>query len=386
MKTQRLPFWPYFGLGALLVFAAAGTTHLLHHYGAFERWENDNLDRWLLAKPAQLVKDIMLVVIDDADYEGPEFHGTSPLQAGRVIDVLEAIAKGHPKVIGVDLDTSHWTEDEAKRASRISNVVWARGGWEEGGSLKLDKLLGGFYTEDTCFGLPAVQLDDDGIVRRYSRTQQVGERIVPSFPVVVAEKSSQKEWEPCKAGGTAHESEEAGVLINFLGQGLSFRRLTSSAIVQLAKTREWQNEPDVRDKIVLVGGVFRAARDRYVTPLGMMDGVNIAALETYGELSKPASEASPWKYMAADITLGLLLVAAFYIVPSPWRLAVIMATIALVVLVSFTLFYTRAFFFSFVPILAGVIVHEGLESSIERRSLERENKELHAELQKLRTE
>jgi CHASE2 domain-containing sensor protein len=376
--AHRPRFWTSFGFGALIVLAAAGLTYGLHRGGFFERWENDqNIDRWLRFKEQRphMSKYLTLVLIDDADYKSA-FKGASPLDAQRVLDVIEAIHQGNPKVIGVDLDTTHWTEKDAARASKIPNVVWARDGWEERGKLEMENLLGGFYGEQTCFGLPAVQVDDDGVVRRYSQSYPVGDRILPAFPEAVAAIAERKpcpEAEP--AAKVPAESGEGGIRINFLGQGLAFPRLPSSAVVQLAKTSEWRSHSDVEGRTVLLGGVFRAARDRYVTPVGLMDGVAIIAHIVESELSgDKIREADHELHLLADIALGLVLVTIFYFVEGWWKLAVILIAVSLVILVSFWLLQSTAYFFSFVPVLGGVLLHEFIESVVENKKLRDELK------------
>jgi CHASE2 domain-containing sensor protein len=393
MNSDHRPgFWRSFGQGACIVLAAAGLTYGLHRGGFFERWENNNLDRWLLAKQtSKMVDEIVLVVIDDADYLN-DFHKTSPLHAERIVDVLESISKGNPKLIGVDLDTSDWIKKDVERAAKIPNVVWARDGWEDrAGTLRMEKLLGEFYEQNTtCFGLPAVEVDDDGVVRRYARSYRVSELTIPAFPSVLAGK------EPCPNGAGAAKSEtepgEGGIRINFRGPGLAFRRLTSSAIVTLAKTEAWKAGSDVDGRIVLLGGVFRAARDRYPTPIGMLDGVTIVAHIVQAERctllaegtpgcedSKPITEAGHAIQVLVDIGLGLLLVAIFYFVPVWWKkLLILAATFSLAIFGSFWLLHSTAYFFSFVPVLGGVLLHEFIEAEVENKKLRDELSESHS--------
>jgi CHASE2 domain-containing sensor protein len=386
-------FWPYFLHGALFVFAAAGLTYWLHDMGVFDRWENNNLDRFLFTKKPSQSKEIVLVVIDEDDYRG-EFESKSPLAAQRVVHIIEAIRKGKPEVIGVDLDTSQWILGEnaigkpdanpmkvdRKEIAGWHNVVWARDGWTENGQFQMAPVLGDDPT-DICFGLPALRLDDDGVVRRFLPVYNAAGE-APGFSTTVIRLSNAKGEASCKIAGApafVGSSGEHERLINFLGSRDSFRKLTASSILALANTEEWQKNSDVDGKIVLLGGTFRAARDRFSTPVGALDGVEVLAHILETELH-PLEEAQPWHYVAADVALGLVLLVGLYPLAPVWRIVGLLSSFVLAIFASYLVFQTSSYFFSFVPVIAGVRVHQVIEQYFEGRELKRENQELRSKL------
>jgi CHASE2 domain-containing sensor protein len=382
-------FWPYFLHGALFVLAAAGLTYWLHDRGVFDRWENNNLDRMLFIKAPHQSDKIVLVVIDEDDYRS-QFKSRSPLAAEGVINIIDAILKGKPKVVGVDLDTSQWVLEENatgepvappmtvdSQIARLEKVVWARDGWTENGHFQMASVLGDDPT-DICFGLPALRVDDDGIVRRFFPAYNPADN-APGFSSTLIHYTNRAS---CKSNGApiAGSSEEQGRLINFLGSRDNFRKLTASSILALAKIPEWQNNSDVAGKIVLLGGAYRAARDRFSTPVGAMDGVEVLAHVVQTELGKPLGEAPAWVYVVADITVGLALLAALYHLPPVWRTIGLLSSFLLAIIASFLIFQGSSYFFSFVPVVAGVLVHHVIEQHFESRELRRENQELRSKL------
>jgi CHASE2 domain-containing sensor protein len=377
-------FWPYFLHGALYVLAAAGFTYWLHDMGVFDRWENSNLDRFLFAKKPSQSNDIVLVVIDEDDYRS-EFKSQSPLAAQRVVNIIGAIQKGKPEVIGVDLDTSQWVLDETPPTLRSliaqwKNVVWARDGWTENGHFQMAPVLGDDPT-DICFGLPALRVDDDGIVRRFFPVYNPADN-APGFSTTLIRLFNARGETSCKSGGApiAESNAEQGRLINFLGPKDNFRKLTASSVLAMAKIEEWQKTSEVAGKIVLLGGTYRAARDRFSTPVGAMDGVEVLAHIVQTEIAKPLGEAPAWVYVVADIALGLTLLAVLYTLPPVWRTIALLSSFLLAILASFFLFQISSYFFSFVPIIGGVFVHHVIEQHFESRELRRENQELRSKL------
>jgi CHASE2 domain-containing sensor protein len=378
-------FWPYFLHGALYVLAAAGLTYWLHEIGVFDRWENSNLDRFLFAKKPSQSNDVVLVVIDEDDYRR-EFKSRSPLAAQGIFSIIKAILQGNPKVVGVDLDTSQWVLEGTPATTLRSliaqwtNVVWARDGWTENGHFQMAPVLGDDPT-DICFGLPALRVDDDGIVRRFFPAYNPADN-APGFSTTLARLYNTKGEVNCKSSGApiAESSEEQGRLINFLGSKGNFRKLTASSILALANTQEWRKTSEVAGRTVLLGGTYRAARDRFSTPVGAMDGVEILAHIVQTEIGKPLGEAPAWVYVIADIALGLTLLAVLYPLHPVWRTIALLGSFLLAILASFFLFQASSYFFSFVPIIGGVFVHHVIEQHFESRELRRENEELRSKL------
>jgi hypothetical protein len=63
-----------------------------------------------------------------------------------------------------------------------------------------------------------------------------------------------------------------------------------------------------------------------------------------------------------------------------WKLVLLGFTAVLAVGISLLLFQTTAYFFSFIPVLAGLRIHETIEQFLARRHLQQQNAKLKAQL------
>src|SRR5207247_6823178 len=74
--------------------------------------------------------------------------------------------------------------------------------------------------------------------------------------------------------------------LNFSGDRYNFaQRFSASAILTGSKQSYWKENSPLKDKIVLLGGFYHAARDEYVTPLGPMAGVLLIAQAIESDLT-----------------------------------------------------------------------------------------------------
>ena len=377
--THHPPFWRYFGLGAAVVLVAAVATFLMEDSWFFRHMENSNLDTWLNAKASSPSGKVFVVSISEQDYKSL-FGGTSPLNPKAVLPIITAIEQSGAKLLGVDLDTSGWSATDVAGVPKDIPIVWARDYSEE--NSKMEDVLG---RDDPgiCFGLPAYTPDEDGVIRHYQPlvTLPNGETEF-SFATRLLAGCEAK---PIKTEG---EGEE-GKLINYLGGSNAFGHLSAGALLALSKVPGWsESKSPLRDKIVLLGGAFRAARDKFYTPARRMDGVDIIAhtIESEspgGEVKSPGS----LFFFMTDVLLGLSLVAGGWLLPRKWALpAMILIVTVAAFFGSWLAFRSFGYFASFVPVLAGVLTHELFEHFVEHHELLKEHKELVHERDELRQE
>ena len=140
----------------------------------------------------------------------------------------------------------------------------------------------------------------------------------------------------------------------------------------------WNGNNPLKGKIVLLGGSFRAARDRFFTPVGRMDGVDILAHTVHTELPGGAVRRPGGAFFfVADLLLGVLLVAGLWMLPRAWALPAIFVGVPLLAfLASWAAFQSVGYFASFVPVLGGVLMHELIEHVLEHRHLLHEREHL----------
>ena len=373
----------------MVVLAAAGLTYLFRDSILMDRLEMVNLDSWMSFQRLEVSSEIAVVEITDEEYRSL-FNATSPLSPPTVAVLIRAIAHCRPKVIGVDLDTTAWPLEVREQVSNELLVirqnggehkvplVWALGGYSEAGKIEVDGLAN--PDPRSCFALPASVEDGDGIVRGY-------------FPEI---SSDRKRWlgfapailraaqgEACGAPDVTGEALTAKrVRVNFRGGRASFVHLTASTVMGAAYTPAWDNENPLRGKIVLLGGAYRAARDRYVTPLGTMSGVDIAAhavrsASPGGEI-KEVGEAV---FLALDLLLGCVLVTLTFFSESPWMLVGTAVAVPVLAMTASLLAYSSfGYFASFMPVLLAVFFHALIEHVITFRRMAHELARLRSEV------
>jgi CHASE2 domain-containing sensor protein len=368
-------FLKHFVTGCAVVLIAAVITHLLEDSWIFRHLENANLDIWLLAKKPVPSKDVFVVSITDDDYRNL-FHATSPLQQDVVQQIVTAITAAGAKTIGVDLDTAEWDPGRAAALEALPGhvpVVWAREYSEDAEDGKLERVLGG-AGEGVCYGLPSYTPDEDGVIRRYEPVLHTRNgRAEVSFARRIAGNCEEPKTPEGEAGG-----EEK--LINFIGDRRAFDHLSSAALLTLSAVPGWSSgaQNPLRGKIVLLGGTFRAARDKFFTPVGRMDGVDILAHTVHSEL--PGGEVprpGGLFFFVVDLLLGVALVSGVWFLPRGWALpAIFLGVPVLAFVASWATFQSVGYFASFVPVLGGVLLHEMIEHFHEHRHLLREHAHL----------
>jgi CHASE2 domain-containing sensor protein len=163
----------------------------------------------------------------------------------------------------------------------------------------------------------------------------------------------------------------------------SFPKLSAKAVLLAAPAAPWQNSNPLKGRVVIIGGAYRAARDKYVTPMGYLDGIDILAM-TVASIEQGITVPTPEIFFAIDLTLGILLLTATWFLHRLWVLVLSFLLIPfLAILFSIAAFNTSGYFFSFVPILIGVIFHKLVESTIEHSARHRG---IAKELEKLKAE
>jgi ABC-type branched-subunit amino acid transport system permease subunit len=105
---------------------------------------------------------------------------------------------------------------------------------------------------------------------------------------------------------------------------------------------------------------------------------------TVASIEQGITVPTPEIFFAIDLTLGILLLTATWFLHRLWVLVLSFLLIPfLAILFSIAAFNTSGYFFSFVPILIGVIFHKLVESTIEHSARHRG---IAKELEKLKAE
>jgi CHASE2 domain-containing sensor protein len=393
-----------------LVLTLSLLSHYLSVHGWFSGLETFSLDSLLRLNVPGQSDAIVLVTIDDDDYSR-HFRGTSPLDARTLFKVVDLILQAGPKVLGVDIDTEH--ESFSTDRNFPSNVVWARTAQpaEEGdaptddaramkGPLKAAPFLGGGgstvaashpTTPAPKSGIVLLPCDSDGVVRRYWRYVNAvadGEDRQESAPMcsfcwLIAQEYRSIADEAKKGGNTRHAVAETGgkalhdvdelPIINFGSGQRRFQKIPLSKLLANPRFAEPGSSP-LHDRIVLLGGRYKAARDEYWTPVGRMHGVELIAEITAAELD--GDFLTPVNHKVAfliDIAFAELLLCFYWRFSGWWVSYVNLLLLPLMCLAgSFLAFRAVAYWFNFAPVLFGARVHWQWEQSHELKHLRRQ--------------
>lgn len=278
------------------------------------------LQQWLINTNVQLFgvrrpSNVSIVEIDRNDYAA-RFNRRSPLDADKMREVLISLAAAEPRLLLVDIDTSH-TEFEKLAdlsheiktgAAKPIPVLWARDAQfsNERKRYFLANILGLPRTRDAArYGAAVLQADNDRIVRRYSRMVDTDEGQTPTL-AFAAIRALQE--------ARAASTETKALLVRWRAAGHSeLQRPSLRAALKLIadpKTNPF------RDTILIVGGAYDAS-DEHLTPVGWLRGTEVVAqiIETELEGGGRAPANQFWTFIIALVSA----VAVYWFIRQPWK-------------------------------------------------------------------
>ncbi len=417
MREKREPFRKHLLAAALLIVFVSLATATAEFFGLFRGFETTALDSLLAWKNGE-AKHVLIVGISNEDYQNEKFfRATSPLDPEQVEKIVDAVVKGKPAVVGIDLDTSSHTvcykplQRWQLTGPKEPPIIWARDAEPLGENV--EKVLPGDVLgtvkigSDVLSGMVVLPRDPDGIVRRYRRVFYVPspnatmrtEIPVDSLPWAIVKrfclemnsqaqttgKGPKPDAETEEEKGCAKiwkmqskaESEHEDLVLNFSGDRYRFRHLSAEQVLQASHEDYWARMPNGKGKldgkIVLIGGLYHAARDDYVTPVGAMAGVELMAQAIESDLEGGGIRlVNHFLMLFAEFGIAALLVALeWHWAPFRDYLFVrLLAAVALILTGSLVAFHSLAYWANFVPIVFAVILHQLHQHVKKYRSLQ----------------
>jgi CHASE2 domain-containing sensor protein len=397
--------------------------HFMEASGVLKGFETAGLDTFLRLHSRKMSERVVVVEITDQDYESPDlFQGKSPLKSGLLAELVSNIQKYDPAVLAMDFDTrsKEWCQldqvlltkilPEKANAQGVSPhppVIWAEVPANIEEPLRLTPVLGGMLHDRNYVGVPRFPVDPDGLVRRYDEEFSVagslgdcssqpapstdipeGEQhlsasntrdALPSFAKAILDHACDRPGVHCSS---LRQERHAPVIFNFYGDRYRFPIIQSHEFIgpaaqSLSKNNDLQAQrADLfRHKIVLLGGNFSAARDVYMTPLGPMAGVELIALAIESDFAGGIRETQKWLEKLADFLVGSLIVFLYFYYRRRPRVAFLTSLFGiplLAALFSWLLFQSAAYWFNFMPIIIGMVLHQMLELSESCGELQKE--------------
>ncbi|MET0400234.1 MAG: CHASE2 domain-containing protein [Longimicrobiaceae bacterium] len=324
-----------------------------------ESLERAAFDFQAQVRPQRPQKNVYVVSIDDRDYERV-FGAESPLDPGKVLELIDAVAKGGPAVIGIDLETPQPAYAGLPDSVRGARIAWARNpscsGSQESpvGCLPTDLVpgpAGGSGRPRAFAGVAGLAADADGALRRYTRNVRTREGTIPTFGTAALLAFGHL----VEVNGGSGDAQR---LIDY--RGTAPQKVTASWVLANAESEGYQADGLFRGKIVLIGGTHSFSGDWHQTPLGWMPGVEVWAQVLETELAgKGAVPPNAIWLGILQFVLGLGLVLIF----DQLRLeyAFYVSIVALPVaswLVSLVAFGSPRFWVYFFPILGLLLVQQ----------------------------
>lgn len=343
-------------------------TLVLNRAGLLNQLETTFLDAQMRLDAPDVESQVVIVDINQDDFEHVFQGQTRPLNPDALRKLIDAVAKGRPCVIGVDIDT-HFTQfKDFKVADEWPHVVWSREVAELPADVTqkpvpLDVLGGQDPALNERSGIPLL-IDDAGTstTRRYARMIETTAGRQPSFAWAV-----YRERQRSSCGGVklpALEETTDPLLIRYSRgvEGVGRTKLTASKVISFAEDVNWPNNELVKDKIVLIGGSY-LGEDRHDTPIGRLNGDEVTANVIESELR--GGGIKPPNYLTVGLLLlfdGFLLIALFQVLPLRKALLLSIPVIVFLSLAcSFLTYRSFSRWAFFAPVMIGVTLAELLD-------------------------
>jgi CHASE2 domain-containing sensor protein len=383
VKAFKSPLCRHLGRAMPLILIISAITFSIEYVGWLDNFENSSLDAINLLNSPLEPSHLVLIGITDQDYL-TYFSGTSPLNPEVLCRVIDAIASGQPRAIGIDLDTSSGIFQRLHVPETWPPLVWGQDAAFSGDQLEPVPVLGNqAIRKMDAAGIAALPQDSDGVIRRYLRAFPTSRDSAFSFPWEVVRVACNTDFEKnhpdakkdlfCRAA-SGRDSESAKALrLNFSGERYTFSPLSVANVLQAAQGTGWRVNGPLHDKVVLFGGYYRAARDFYVTPVGKMAGLQLMAQAVESELGGGIRLQNHLSALILDMICGLILVLIHYRLRLALAVAISLVAIPLLAICGSAIaFHTFAWWINFVPITLGVLIHQLYNHAAEYQRLQKE--------------
>ncbi len=358
-RVKRAPKSPTFRRRLVkslpLVLLALLFTFVLNRAGLFGQLEKTFLDIQMRMSMPEDESNVVIVEIDEKDFADVFKGQRSPLNPPVLQQLAEAIARGEPCVVGVDVDTD-FDQFRGLRTDNLDNFVWARDFLADTEKVVPRRVLGQDQklSDGTLSGLPRT-ISENGVTRYYTRMVETTDGKMPSFGWSIFEEAKRRQCPGIRFPELDATDEMLSIGFSRGTAGVGRTRIPASHILKFDEGG-WENKELIKGKIVLVGGSY-VNEDKRPTPLGMMNGsainANVIESELRGGGVKPPSTVTIVLLQLFD---GVLLMALFQLFP--WRKAALLS-LPFILLLSFACSFLTYLSFShwafFAPVMLGVL-------------------------------
>ena len=339
-------------------------TGVLNRAGLLGLLETTFLDVQMKIDVPDEESQVVIVDITQNDFDKMFEGKTRPLQPDALRKLIDAVAKGQPCVIGVDIDTHFSGFKDFKIADEWPSIIWSREIAELPSSIDqkpvpLEVLGGQNPLLNDKSGIPLLIDDAGSTTRQYVRLIETSLGKQPSFAWAVYKEQQSRD---CGVKNTPPLKENSDPLIIRYARGIEGVgriRTTAVEVIDFAKDPNWPSDGLLKNKTVLIGGSY-LGEDRHYTPIGRMTGVEVMANVIESEFR--GGGIKPPNYLTMGLLLlfdGFLLITLFQVLSLRKALLLSLPIIVIVSLAcSFMTYGSFSRWAFFAPVMIGVMLAE----------------------------
>jgi CHASE2 domain-containing sensor protein len=297
-----------------------------------EKFVVSKLFRLLPSKPS----NIAIVEINDDDYQ-KYFHAQSPLSKEMLREILIAILKNEPKVLGVAIDTSDTRYADFEIPDSPTPIVWATlPVLSKDGELDHIKNSLGDQDSDRPEGLAVLPQDNEtNALCCYQKFEPVSKSVFEE----TFEQRLLGEYEP----SFKNDKRSADQYYLKFNKDQNKQRvvLGIARLFSLSENKNSLTENPLKNKIVILGGSYRGQEKIFPTYGGNYKGYEIHAAAIETELDGIHLQPTPWYFrILIAIIFGFVSIVIFHIYEKQFGIAV-MISICIFFLLSLSLSLLR---------------------------------------------
>lgn len=347
---------------ALISFIVSGIVTAASSLGWLDGMQKKALDLFIWWKGEGRMAGIVIVAIDEETFE--QMGSRQPLPRVHLANLLLFLETCGARVIGLDVELKTGTsprDDKALLAALGRKVVVPYDVVFSGGT---ERVMASplFRHDDIALkGFANTFLDGDGAVRDVPLRlhDQEGNELLSFAAILFGLTNAEGKALPDR------------IRIDYAGPAATFPTYSAAPLLMIAG----QNivpaaDNPFRDKIVFVGGTFRAGRDTVLTPKGMMSGVEVQAnilntLLTDSHIRTPHWTVNFALQVVLSITFGLI----FFLFRSRTAMLLSLGLIFLVMIpASYYLFLLRHYWIDFIiPVITVKLTGSMIDRSERKR-------------------
>jgi CHASE2 domain-containing sensor protein len=351
IENRRIPFLRRISQSKPALITITVMVLLFQMRNLPETLANSSLDAAIAVQKPVQTPSVRLVEIDDQDYTDL-FHARSPLDPQVLAEILVAVAKGHPRAMVIDIDTSDSTFHDMPTPP--VPIVWNVSGEQaDSGAFTLYPPLGGRkLPPGSVAALAIAPQDERGVVRGYQHSYPLTSGGMVDSPGYAAAG--------IVAGHAPADTVALAGRTHYLDYRYRFTPIKARDLVEDAKSDTWDKMAFFDGKVVVLGGAYRVARDQYATPKGLLNGCEIIAQAVAAEIEGTSiSAASRWMTGLMMVIGGLTTLAVYHWLRFRVAFAVSLALIpALSIASNWILFHRFAAWGAMVPLVIAVVMAE----------------------------